>query len=57
MLDKMSTSCVKGFLFSDGAQNKPGKVAVLGDSFDLRQLRQESLLNDYNYIILLVIKY
>ena len=25
--------------FSDGTQIKPGKVAILGDSFDMRQLR------------------
>ena len=37
--------------FGGGAQNKSGKVAVLGDSFAMCQLRQKSaiiLLSDYS---------
>ena len=43
------------FRFSDGAQNKSGKVAVSVDSFAINQLKQKStitLLSEYNYIIL-----
>ena len=43
------------FRFSDGGQNKSGKVAVSVDSFAINQLKQKStitLLSEYNYIIL-----
>ena len=43
------------FRFSDGVQNKSGKVAVSVDSFAINQLKQKStitLLSENNYIIL-----